>query len=536
MVLVSIVIPVVNGQEYTTQCINSIRRNTKPDQYEIIVIDNCSSAEMKQYLSTLKDDVSVVTSESNEGFAKAINKGFQHAKGEYLFMLNNDTALYSDWLPRMVAAFSEDTGAVGPVSNYVMGRQRISVGRRSATPEQIHNIVSTQAKGQTTETEFLIGFAMMVSRKALEKTGPLDEKFFAGSEDLDYSLRLRRAGFKLKIAQDVFVHHIGSRTSIGVLNKSQEFFDQGNKYFFEKWSKELGTEIGSHRQAFEVALGTKSPDLTISTIVKNECGLAQNMIKVTNAFCDDYCIVDTGSTDDTTSTLRKLLLNNGKVLQHTWADSFSAARNCGLEQARGKWILQLDADEVIDKRYAPLMRQLLSQGQYDAFRFQIVNFRESPFLIADPKKDILTSIRMWKNDKSIRYDGIVHETVSESLVSAKYRVGEAPVPIYHFAYLKPSKRHFKLMKLATEKEPRRSNNHYFLGEEYIKRGLIPKAISCFTNALACAAIKKDGQGYTSKVRQMLDIAKAAVENKSLDQFPKDVKQHFDYLMSQVESE
>lgn len=525
---VSIVIPVHNNAKYTKACVESIRRTTKRGDYELIIVDNGSDEATKQYLETL--DATIITNEKNEGFAKAVNQGLRKSRGTYYFMLNNDTVLYPGWLNRMVAAFDDRTGAVGPVSNYVMGRQRVVVGRKQATPEQIHNIVSAQNRGQTAEAEFLIGFALMVSKAAADKVGLLDERFFAGSDDLDYSLRLRLAGYKLKIAEDVFVYHAGHRTSQSLLHKSDEFFEQANSEFFKKWSEELAVEIKSHRQAFEVALDLPGPKLTISTIVKNEAGLIEGMIKKSNAFCDDYVIVDTGSTDGGPGRLKKLLLNNGIVLEHQWNNAYDESRNVGLDWVRGEWTLQLDADERIDARHAHLMKRLIEREDVDAYRFKIINFRESPFLVDNPQQDVFTAIRMWRSDSKIRYTGMIHETVTDATVDAKYRVAESPVPILHFAYLKVPGRHFELMKRAVREEPKRSTSHYLLGEEYISRGEYKKAINCFTNALACNTVRLNNRTFGNPVQSMLDITKAVLEGKDTGSFPEDVKQHFKFLV------
>lgn len=525
---VSIVIPVHNNVKYTKQCIESIRRTTKPGLYELVIVDNGSDEATKKYLSTV--DAKIITNEENEGFAKAINKGFAQCSGTHYFMLNNDTAVYPGWLTRMVSAFDDTTGAVGPLSNYVMGKQWVVVGRKEATPEQIHNIVSAQNKGQVSEAEFLIGFALMVSKEVVEKVGLLDERFFAGSDDLDYSLRLRRAGFKLKIVEDVFIYHAGHRTSQNLLNKSDEFFEQANTAFFEKWSEELGVEIKSHRQAFEVALDLPGPKLTISSIVKNEGGLMESMIKKSNTFCDDYVIVDTGSTDDSPERLKRLLLNNGVLLTHKWNEAFDESRNVGLEWARGEWVLQLDADERIDVRHARLIKHMLDREDVDAYRFKIINFRESPFLVDKPRQDVFTAVRMWRNGPKIRYEGMIHETVTEAIQKAKYKVAESPVPILHFAYLKPSGRHFELMKRAVREEPKRSNTHYLLGEEYLSRGELEKAVNCFANALACNTVKFNDKAFSNPVQQMLDITKATIDGKDIESFPEDTKQHFKFLI------
>ena len=521
---VSIVIPVLDNLDLTKQCIESIWKNTELAAFELIIIDNGSQEETKKYLQSL--NATLIRNDENQGFTKAINQGIEVSQGQYIFVLNNDTILYPDWLPRLTAAFDESVGAVGPVSNYVMGKQKVAVGRKDVLPEKIHQLVSLK-KGETAETDLLIGFALMISRDAWKKVGKLDERFFAGSDDLDYSLRLRMAGYTLKIALDTFVYHVGMSTSHKVLNQAEQMFHDGNQAFFDKWSDELGVKIESHRQAFEVALGEDKRQISICTIVKNEGGLLENMIKVTSAFCDDYCVLDTGSTDDTVVDTRRLLLNNGFVRQFDWDGNFSNARNHALSFCRGEWILQLDADEVIPKEYATMMKQLIAQSDFDAFRFKIINFRESPFLVKNPKKDILTAIRMWRNSPEISYDGMIHETITDSAAALGYKIGEAPVPIIHYAYLKTSSRHFDTMKIATSKEPHRSNNWYFLGEEYIKKGEFEEAMRCFEQTLSLSSKKET---YESKVQQMLDITKAKLNGLDISTFPKGVHEHFQFLL------
>jgi len=528
MVKVSIVIPVHNDVVFTKQCIDSIRRSTNSSECELIIVDNGSDQATKEFLSTLK--ATIITNDKNEGFAKAINKGISKCRAEYILLLNNDTALFPGWLAKMIAAFDNTTGAVGPLSNYVMGKQRVVVGRKEATPEQIHNIVSVQNKGHVTETDLLIGFALMISKRTISTVGLLDERFFAGSEDLDYSLRIRRSGLKLKIVEDVFIFHAGSRTSKNILQKSDEFYKQANEEFFKKWTQELGIPITSHRQAFEIGLNQPGPKLTMNIIVKNEFGLLENMIKKTNAFCDDYVVVDTGSTDGSIDKLNQLLLNNGCMLNYKWDNNFSHARNFGLDKCRGKWIMQLDADELIDPRHVVLMKRMLDNDEVDAFRFKIINFRECPFLVNEPKQDVLTSIRMWRNNKQVRYSGMIHETVTDSISTVGLRVADSPVPILHFAYLKPSGRHMALMEQATRLEPKRGNSHYFLGEEYIRRGEMSKAINCFINALACNMVKNNEQTFARPVQQMIDITKATLEGKDVESFPDNIKNHFKYLI------
>jgi tetratricopeptide (TPR) repeat protein len=136
---------------------------------------------------------------------------------------------------------------------------------------------------------------------------------------------------------------------------------------------------------------------------------------------------------------------------------------------------------------------------------------------------------MWRNDPKIRFEGMIHETVSEAINKMGFRVAESPVPILHFAYLKPGAGRIELMQKAAREEPQRSNNHYFLGEEYIRRGEFKKATDCFINALACNMVRRNDPSFAVPVQQMLDITKAVLEKKDISSFPENVRQHFGFL-------
>ena len=67
-------------------------------------------------------------------------------------------------------------------------------------------------------------------------------------------------------------------------------------------------------------------------------------------------VVDTGSSDDTAAIALRC---GARVLHFDWCDDFSAARNAGLEAARGRWILVLDADEYLPEESIPTLRGLI---------------------------------------------------------------------------------------------------------------------------------------------------------------------------------
>ena len=115
----SIIILTYNQLEYTKICIESIRKFTNPDSYEIIIIDNNSTDGTINWLKT-QEDVTVIYNNENLGFPKGCNQGIKIAKGDNILLLNNDTIVTPNWLSNMNKALwsSKEIGAVGTVSNY----------------------------------------------------------------------------------------------------------------------------------------------------------------------------------------------------------------------------------------------------------------------------------------------------------------------------------------------------------------------------------------------------------------------------------
>ena len=226
---------------HTKKCIESIQRWTKGIPYEIIIIDNMCNNETKDYFNSIEekyDNVKVLYPGKNIGWIKGCNLGLENISedSEFIIFSNNDIIITEDgWLQRLLNHFTEDTGAVGPTTNYVMGRQSVQYNYDGLYEE---------------ETNYLIGFFMCIRRKVVEEIGNLDERFgVGGADDLDYSIRIREAGYKLKIARDVYVHHSGSKSFMPYLGGTEEYneyWQLKNKELIEKWGEGKFNQLFSH--------------------------------------------------------------------------------------------------------------------------------------------------------------------------------------------------------------------------------------------------------------------------------------------------
>lgn len=234
----SIVILTYNQLDYTKQCIESIRKFTEPNTYEIIIVDNYSTDGTREWLKQQKDIKTLLNSE-NKGFPKGCNQGIEESIGDNILLLNNDTVVTKNWLNNLLKCLysSNDIGAVGPVTNSAAYYSIIPVNYKSI--EEMHNFatqynVSTAHKWE--ERLKLIGFCMLIKRELISNIGKLDEIFTPGNfEDDDYSVRIRKAGYRLMLCKDTFIHHYGSVSWKKDQNEYMNILNENENKFKEKW-------------------------------------------------------------------------------------------------------------------------------------------------------------------------------------------------------------------------------------------------------------------------------------------------------------
>ncbi|MGG0640744.1 bifunctional glycosyltransferase family 2 protein/class I SAM-dependent methyltransferase [Bacillus altitudinis] len=239
----SIVMLTYNELHLTKKCIDSIKKHTRRDEYELIIVDNASSDGTKEYVRQL-EDVVLIDNEKNQGFAKGCNQGAKKATGDSLLFLNNDTIVTENWLlPLREALFaSERIGMVGPVSNYVSGPQLVQPSYTDVKElPAFAKAYTASKKGQRTYVHRLVGFCLLVKRELIEDVGLFDERFVYGSfEDDDLCLRSLLKGYQLQIVHDSFVHHHGHAT----FNANEEtnistLFAENRLRFLDKWGIDL---------------------------------------------------------------------------------------------------------------------------------------------------------------------------------------------------------------------------------------------------------------------------------------------------------
>ncbi|WP_159079879.1 glycosyltransferase [Methyloceanibacter sp. wino2] len=197
---VSIVVPVYNELSHTLSCIAAIRKNTAELDYEIILVDDCST-DGTQAAFAQSRDLLYVRNEKNLGFIGSCNAGAKKARKTYICFLNNDTSVRPYWLSALVNTFElhENVGLAGSKLVYPDGRLQEAGGLvwedGSAWNWGRFQDPHDPRYNYARHADFCSGASILLPRRLFESVGGFDTLYTpAYAEDVDLAFKVRALG------------------------------------------------------------------------------------------------------------------------------------------------------------------------------------------------------------------------------------------------------------------------------------------------------------------------------------------------------
>jgi len=274
---VAIIVLNWNGWKDTIECLESVFRIDYPN-YQVIVVDNGStddsvekikawysqkgiilnevnfelginskihsSQPSNSYMKKNSSENTILRLSENTGFCSGNNLGMGIAAengADYFLILNNDTLVEPNFLTPMVSLAQEnfDIGLVGGVILYAREPDKIwfTGGAFSKFLRGSHRLqgrlVTETNLPKIIASDWVTGCMMLIPRRVYNIIGGFYEPFFIGDEDMEYSLRVKEAGYRISIATDSRIYHkIGS--SFGILTPVRYYYGTRNRLFIKK--------------------------------------------------------------------------------------------------------------------------------------------------------------------------------------------------------------------------------------------------------------------------------------------------------------
>lgn len=218
-----------NSGQQLRQCVDSVQIFSSAINAQIIVIDNGSTDNSADCIES-SPPVTLIRTGANLGFGKACNMGAQSGNSEFLLFLNPDAALYPETLSKAMAFMQSPTNRRAGICGVQLKDESGHVARSCTRfPDALGFVAHTLgldrffprlghfmaewAHDQTREVDHVIGAFFLVRRTLFEELGGFDERFFVYLEDLDFSYRAHKAGWKTVYLADAQAFHAGGGTS-----------------------------------------------------------------------------------------------------------------------------------------------------------------------------------------------------------------------------------------------------------------------------------------------------------------------------------
>lgn len=234
-----------NGGEETCRCLATVRRSEGVDVVPLLVDNGSEDGSVERALAQ-DPRLAVLRLDRNHGFTGGNNRALRHAfdalGADWVCLLNSDVELEPATLARLMEAVAREGGAdaVGAAGPCIVYLDRPDVvwacGGRIAPGVNVTQLVDHDRRGvpdgPPADVDYLPGTCLLVSRRACERAGMLDEAFFAYLEDADWCVRARRAGLRVIVVPRAVARHGLSASTGGGYSPGRKYMTAVNSVHF----------------------------------------------------------------------------------------------------------------------------------------------------------------------------------------------------------------------------------------------------------------------------------------------------------------
>jgi GT2 family glycosyltransferase len=214
---VFIIILNYNGKEFIKKTLSGVLRINYPN-FEVVLVDNNSEDGSFELIKREFSKIILIKNSENLGFSAGNNIGIEYALergAEYIFLLNYDTEVEKNFLTPLIEIMEEDK-RIGIASPIILNEDGSAIwfsGGKISWLKMKSYHEDDNKKDNYFNSNYLSGCAMLIRSEIFQKVGLFDEDYFLYWEDADFSVRAKRAGYKLAVCPKSRIIH---------LEKSQE--------------------------------------------------------------------------------------------------------------------------------------------------------------------------------------------------------------------------------------------------------------------------------------------------------------------------